>query len=226
MTDRSPKRRRLIWERTALALLALGALVGALVALQAARAGRLAPTDLATVLIGCIVIGIGAAGVAVTYSPGDIPRSPRLDRWKRAQQNRSLNLLGQICIGPLLMTGWIRSAIENMSTGDHWWAALYLILVVGVACSPSMVLMGWTYTEEADRPYLDEELDRSFRAKALATGFWALLAAGGIAWVLALTAPATVAYLLPFTLWFGGAAASSHFIWQHHRAQPADDDDA
>lgn len=225
MTDTLKMLRRAPLLRLALGLLAVIAFVGGVIALWAWRVGRLGAIDLSTILIVCIVISIAAAGTALTYTPGAIPRSRRLDRWEKAQRNRSLNLLGQICIGPILLIGWAQHAVEDLATGDTLWGVVHAVIVLAWVCSPPMILMGWSRPPKEDRAYLDDELDRSFRARALATGFWALLAAGGVAYGFALRSADTSPYLLPFSLWFGGAAACAHFIWLHHRAQPTSDGD-
>lgn len=225
MTDARKILRRARVLRLALGLLAVVAFVGGAAALWASRAGRLGVIDLSTILIVCIVIGIAAAGTALTYTPGAIPRSRRLDRWEKAQRNRSFNLVAQICIGPVLLGGWVQRAVEELAGGDTFWGVVHAVVVMVWVCSPPMILMGWSRPSREDRAYLDDELDRSFRAKALATGFWALLAAGGVVYGLALRSADTSPYLLPFSLWFGGAAACAHFVWLHHRAQPKGDGD-
>jgi hypothetical protein len=83
--------------------------------------------------------------------------------------------------------------------------------------SPAM-LMGWTGKKRSAGPDPDAELNRAFRARATASGFWALLACGALAYLISLQAPDVLPYFLPFGLWLGGSVACIHFVWLHRQA--------
>ncbi|RYG16341.1 MAG: hypothetical protein EON96_08950 [Caulobacteraceae bacterium] len=211
--------------RLALASIAALAFIGMGVALWARQAGLLDSLDAATILVVCSLTGVAGLGLAITYTPGDIPPSPKLDRWEKAQKNRSLNLIAQVCLGPVFLSNWSPGAVELLAEGRVLMGVLNVAAVVVWVLSPAVILMGWSKPPREDRGFVDDELDREFRARALASGFITLLVSGAATYVASLLAPATTPHLLPVALWFGGAVACAHFIWLHHRAQPTAEDD-
>lgn len=224
MTDLSPKRPRLSASRIALGILALIAAAGDVVVLLLWKTGRLNAIDLSTLLIVCTVIGIAAAGTALTYSPGpirDTGKSPK----EAFEASMSWRLLGTVVSG----FGWTSYAtIQSASAfneGDLPMAYLFAALVLLWASISPAALMGWAPGFRGTRQDPDHELNRAFRARATATGFWALLAGGGATNLVSLGSPEAVRWLLPFVLWLGGSIACIHFAWLHYRADedPGDD---
>jgi len=221
MTDLQKVRRRVPRLRLALGVLAAGAFICGVIALWAWRVGRLDAIDLSTALILCLLVGIAAGGTALTYTPGAIPDTGAMTGWDHLQKNRIWHLLGNVIAG-LLWTGMgMRWATQAFGEGDRLAGYGYAALVLLWLYLAPAALMGWG-AKPADP---DDELSRAFRARATATGFWALLAGGACAFLISFTAPTILPAFLPFVLWFGGAVACAHFVWLHYRAEQDLDDD-
>jgi len=223
MTDSLKARQRVSRLRLALGAVALLAIVAGAIILWTWQAGRLDVLDMSTALIVCIVVGVAAAGLALTYTPGPIPDTGSMTGRDHAQKNRLWSFAGTTVAG-LFWTGKgtseaIQAFGENDPVGGYIYAGLVLLLL---AIAPA-ALMGWGGSPVATEP--DDELSRSFRARATATGFWTLLVGGAAAFLISLSNPTVLPSLLPFALWLGGAVACAHFVWLHHRAEQDLDDD-
>lgn len=221
----SRRPRRILSLRLALTSIAGLAFVGVGVALLARQVGWLDALDAETLLVACSLVGVAGLGLAITHTPRESSPSPELDRWEKAQRNRSLHLVVQVCLGPVFLSSWSPHAVELLAEGRFLMGAMQIAAVIVWLLSPPVILMGWSKPAREDRDYLDDELDREFRARALATGFIAVLVSGAAAYVATLLAPETTPHVLPAALWFGGAVACAHFVWLHHRAQPTGDSD-
>ncbi len=221
MTDSLKVIRRIPRLKRALGVVAAVAFVGDAIALLAWRAGRLDAVDLSTVMILCSVVGVAAVGMALTYTPGAIPDTGSMTGWDHLQKNRIWHLLGNVIAG-LLWTGMgTRWATQAFGEGDRLAGYGYAALVLLYLYLAPAALMGWG----AKPAHPDDELSRAFRARATASGFWALLAGGACAFLISFTAPTILPALLPFVLWLGGAVACAHFVWLHYRAEQDLDDD-
>lgn len=215
MTRRTSMKRQITRLRVALALAGLAALTGDGVALLAWRAGKLDEIDLSTILIFATAIGFVAIGTALTYTPG-----PIIGGLKPAAAEKSLSwrLINNVLLG-LAWTGTgTLGATRAFNEGDQLGGYGYVALVLlWLHLAPAM-LMGWAKGHAPVRPDPDAELNKAFRAQAMASGFWVLLAYGAAAYVVSLTHPHILRYLLPFGLWLGGSVACAHFVWLHYRA--------
>lgn len=204
------------WLRLALGVMAAIAVIGGAIAIWAWHAGRLETVDLASILVLCGVVAAVTTGTALTYAPGPISKGLML-----AANERSLSwrLAYNVVLG-LLWTGWgttqaMRAFGEDDAVRGYAFVALVLLWLY---ISPAM-LMGWAGEKRSAGPDPDAELNRAFRARATASGFWALLACGALAYLINLRAAAVLPYFLPFGLWLGGAVACVHFVWLHRQAE-------
>lgn len=224
MTDRFPRRRRVMTLRIAMGVVAAIAAGGDVVALMLWKQGRLTTIDLSTLLIVCTVICIAAAGTALTYSPGRIPDTGKSLK-ESFEGSLSWRLLGNVVSG----FGWTSFGTIRSNTafneGDLPMAYMFAALVLLWASIAPAALMGWApgFRRTGNDP--DHELNRAFRSRATATGFWTLLAGGGATYLISMETPEAVRWLLPFALWLGGSIACIHFAWLHYRADRDLEDD-
>ncbi len=175
----------------------------------------------AAVLIALGLIALAAGAAAMASMPGaDRQRlhglGGRRDREQRARTSQMLFLpailLVTVSIGALnaarLLAGEREAAV--------WICALVVPLLV--ALPPAMV-MGWDGGARKLRRFLEDELTREFRARAMALGFWVLLGSATALYLFGLWRPAEAVALLPFALWAGGGAAALKFALLHRRAE-------
>lgn len=182
------------------------------------RAGRLDAVDLSTVLIPSLVIGLVAAGTALTYTPGRIPDTGRLGS---GPAERSLNwqLVSNVVVGLVWIGYGTMRAARAFGRDDELTGYFYAALVLLWLYVSPATLMGWAPQGKRLRDDPDRELNDAFRAQATASGFWALLAGGAVAFLISFSAPNILPYLLPFILWLGGSVACIHFVWLHRRVE-------
>jgi hypothetical protein len=223
MTDSLKARQRVSRLKLALFAGAVIAFAGDGVALWAWRSGQLSVIDLSTLLIVCSVLGIAAAGTALTYTPGAIADSRTLTAADNMQKDRIWRLIVTTGVGLLLTGQSTTQAVEAFREGALWSGYGSAVVVLAWLCAAPAALMGWREKAYGSEP--DDELSRAFRARATATGFWALLAGGGVTFLISLSHPAALPWFLPFALWFGGAVACAHFVWLHYRAEQDLEDD-
>lgn len=222
MTDVRKMLRRVPRLRLALGVAALAAFVGGAIVLWAWRAGRLDTVDMSTALIVCIVVGIAAAGMALTYTPGPIPPGSSKTFVERSLSRR---LVTSVVAG-LFWTGFgTMQASRAFGEGDWLTGYGYGCLVLLWLCAAPMTLMRGHDGEKPGATDPDAELNRAFRARATASGFWALMACGAAAFLISFRSPNLLIYLLPFGLWLGGSVACIHFVWLHYQADMDLDDD-
>lgn len=217
MTERVKMRQRVPRLRLALGVVALMAFVGGAITLWAWRAGRLDAVDMSTALILCIVVGVAAVGMALTYTPGPIPDTGRL-AGEPAEKSLNWRLVSNVVAG-LIWTGYgTAQAARAFGDGDQMTGYGYAALVLLWLYVSPATLMGWAPQGKKLRDDPDRELNHAFRARATASGFWALLAGGAAAFLISFSSPSVLAYLLPFILWLGGSVACIHFVWLHRQA--------
>ena len=185
------------------------------------RAGRLDTIDMASLLILCGVICAVALGTALTYTPGPI-RGGLLPGSR--ERSLSWTLINNVALGLFWIGTGTTRAVEAFAGQENLRGYSYVILVLLWLYVSPATLMGWIRRKKKDGPDPDEELNSVFRARATASGFWALLAVGAAAWLISLTRPDILLYALPFGLWLGGSIACVHFVWLHRRADLGDED--
>lgn len=207
-----------------LGVTALIALIADLAAVVVWRAGRLDTVDLSTLLILFTVIGLVSAGLAATYSPAPIPDNAS-GPTEPAEKSLSWRLLFNVATGfAWTVVGTLKS-IRAFDDGDPLMGYAFAVLVLLWAALSPGALMGWVPGFRLNAGDPDSELNRVFRARATASGFWALLAGGGGVYLIGFSAPEALRWMLPFILWMGGSIACIHFAWLHHRADEDLDDD-
>lgn len=217
MTDQSSKRPRAPRIRLGSAVVAVMSFICAGVTLWMWHAGRLDTLDMSTSLIMCLVVGVTLGGLALTYTPGEIPDTG-LIRKVTVQPSLSWQLVNNVLAG-LLWTAWgTLQASRAFGDGDLIAGYSYASLVLAWLYVSPATLMGWAPQGKRLREDPDRELNHAFRARATASGFWALLAGGAIAFLISFSAPDRVTYVLPFALWLGGSVACIHFVWLHRQA--------
>ena len=80
------------------------------------------------------------------------------------------------------------------------------------------VVMGWDGNSRKNRKYLEDELTRALRARAVVWAFAVLLAGGTIAFGLGLWRPEMGVTAIPFALVAAGGTASLRFAWLDREA--------
>lgn len=224
MTNGSPERRGAPRIRLGLAVVAAGAVVCAGLTVWMWHAGRLDTLEMSTSLILCLVVAVTLGGLALTYTPGDIPDTGRSGK-AIVEPSLSWQLVSNVVAG-LLWTSWgtaeaFRAFAEDNRFSSYGYASLVLLWLY---VSPA-TLMGWTPQGKRLRDDPDRELNHAFRTRATASGFWALMVGGAAAFLISFSAPGVLPYLLPFILWLGGSVACIHFVWLHYQADRGFGDD-
>lgn len=217
--------RRERWRQAALVVMWTAVLV-AIACVLAGLGGLIDRTGVSeTVFAACLIalslIGLAAWTAARAAAPGADHRrlaglDGRRDREQRARTSQLLvlpaMLLVTVSIGSLnaarLMAGEREAAV--------WICALVVPLLVVL---PPAMVMGWDGGARKLRRFLEDELTREFRARAMALGFWVLLGSATTLYLVGLWRPAEAVALLPFALWAGGGAAALKFALLHRRAE-------
>lgn len=224
MTKRSPKWGAVPRVRLGLAAVALMAFICAALTLWMWRVGRLDTLDMSTSLILSCVIGITLGGAALTYTPAPIPHTG-LKGKPTVEPSLTWQLVSNVVAGLLWIAWGTAQAARAFEDGDRLAGYCYASLVLLWLYASPATLMGWGPQGKRLRDDPDRELNHAFRARATASGFWALLAGGAAAFLISFSAPGMLTYLLPFALWLGGSVACVHFAWLHRQADkgPVDD---
>lgn len=81
-----------------------------------------------------------------------------------------------------------------------------------------MIVMGWDAYSKKNRRFLDDELSRSLRARAMTAGFFVLMAGGTAAFGLGLVRPELGVVAGLFAITAGGAATGVRFAWLYREA--------
>jgi hypothetical protein len=217
MTERVKMKQRVPRLRLALGAVAVIAFAFGGAAIWLWRVGRLDVLEMSTQLILCLVVGIAAAGTALTYTPGPIPDTGGL-AGEPAEKSLNWKLVSNVVAG-LVWTGYgTAQAAHAFGDGDRMTGYGYAALVLLWLYVSPATLMGWAPQGKKLRDDPDRELNHAFRAQATASGFWALLAGGAAAFLISFSSPSVLPYLLPFILWLGGSVACIHFVWLHRQA--------
>ncbi len=93
-----------------------------------------------------------------------------------------------------------------------------LWLPVGYAWLITMIIMGWDNHSRKNRKYLEDELTRVMRARALGPAFVVLMIGVTVAFGLGLGWPGLGTAALPFALAAAGATAGIRFAWLDREA--------
>lgn len=180
--------------------------------------GEAPPTVLAVIVLGFVTLGLAALSVA--HAPGAeagrLANSP--GRRDREQRRRTHRLVILSVFGPVggalgtLGSAYVLSGGQDFPAGTvAIWSVLW-----GVAL-PAMI-MGWDRDARRVKRFLEDELTRAFRARAVTTGFWVLLPGVVAAYVVGLWRPEWAVVALPLVMTGAGAAACLHFALLHRAA--------
>lgn len=201
-----------------MAVVAAGALVCAGLTLWMWHVERLDTLEMSTSLILCLVVAFTLGGLALTYTPGDIPDTGLRGK-AVVEPSLSWQLVSNVVAG-LLWTAWgTAEAFRAFADDDLFRGYAYASLVLLWLYVSPATLMGWAPQGNWVRDDPDRELNHTFRSRATASGFWGLMVGGAAAFLISFSVPGVLPYLLPFILWFGGAVACTHFVWLHYRAE-------
>lgn len=211
------RERRLRW---ALTVMWLALLLAVAMGLAGWR-GVLDDAAAIALLAGLSSVALASAAAALAFAPGaDRLRlhglGGRRDREQRARTAQLMvlpaSLLVMICIGAL--------NAHRMLDGERETAVLLPALIVPLlVLAPPMMVMGWDGGARKLRRFLEDELTREYRARAITTGFWVLLGSVTAIYVFGLWFPGDAVSILPLALWAGGSAAALRFALLHRRAE-------
>lgn len=175
------------------------------------------------VLIALAATALVAAAAGLAFAPGvDRQRlqglGGRRDREQRARTAQLTVLPASLLV--LILVGSLNARRMLLEGERDSTALLPALLVALLVVLPPVMVMGWDGGARKLRRYLEDELTREFRARAIATGFWVLLPGVVAAYLIGLWRPADAVVLLPMVLWAGGAAAALRFAALHRSAEP------
>ena len=162
--------------KTALIVLMVAVMVDVATAISMAR-GIIPPTTVAIITLAAITLSLVALAAVLGHAPG--PEARRLEaspgRRDREQNARTGQMLA------LTISSGVFALIAAMHGGDIVagevkFSAIAVIAAFAITALtlPAMV-MNWDGGARAAKRYLEDELTRAFRARAIATGFWVLL---------------------------------------------------
>ena len=104
--------------------------------------------------------------------------------------------------------------------GDRTMPVSFVVVGAGIwGILLPMMVMGWDGQGRKARRFLDDELTRSFRARAIILGFWVLLPGVAAVYVLGLGRPDWAVAALPLVMTVAGAAACLRFALLHRAAE-------
>lgn len=207
--------------------LATGVLGGALAALGfvfgQARSGDEATQAGVMAGIG-IALVFGGLGYAWVTRPNDHRwrTEGAVEKHDRLQARRAR----QLWLFPLAMTAFLfpaTLALQDILVGEGGLADyLSAVLPALYAWVVTAIALGWDRQSRDNRRYLDDELTRSLRARAVGAAFVVLMAGVTLALGLGLWRPELGIAALPFVLAAAGATAGIRFAWLDREAGRAD----
>lgn len=221
LAAREAKRTRRL--KTALIVLMVVVMVDVATAISMAR-GIIPPTTVAIITLAAITIGLVALAAVLGHTPGPealrLAGSPgRRDREQNARTGQIMTL--SVSSGIFALIAALRGA--DIVAGELEFSAIAVIAAFAIIALtlPAMV-MNWDGGARAAKRYLEDELTRAFRARAIATGFWVLLPGVLGVYLFGLWRPDQAIVFMPLALWAGAGAAAMHFALLN-RAADADE---
>lgn len=183
--------------------------------------GVIPPTPVAMIALGMITLGLAALAVLLAHAPGAEARrlaaSPgRRDREQKARTGQMLTLCASSAVVALIAV--LRGS--EIVGGEVELSAVMVVaaFAILIVTLPVMV-MGWDGGARAAKRYLEDELTRAFRARAITTGFWVLLPGMIGVYLLGLWRPEQTVIAMPLVLWAGCVAACLRFALLHRAAE-------
>jgi len=205
--------------RTALIVLMAAVLIDIATAVSMVR-GVIPPTTVTIIVLAFVTVGLAALAMMLGHAPGPETRrlaaSPgRRDREQRARTGQMMTLS---------ISSLVFALIAVLRGGDIVAGEMELDAVMVIAAFAIMALtlpamvMGWDGGARAAKRYLEDELTRAFRARAVTTGFWVLLPGMIAVYLFGLWRPDQAIVFMPLALWAGAAAACGRFALLHRAA--------
>lgn len=205
--------------KTALIVLMAAVLIDIATAVSMAR-GVIPPAAVTIIVLAFITVGLAALAVVLGHAPGPEARllaaSPgRRDREQRARTAQMLTL--SISSSVFALIAVLRGG--DIVAGEVELSAILVVagFAIMAVTLPAMV-MNWDGGARAAKHYLEDELTRTFRARAITTGFWVLLPGVIAVYLLGLWRPDQAIVFMPLALWAGAAAACGRFVLLHRAA--------
>jgi len=206
--------------RFKIALIVLAMVVAMDVAVIAAvLRGMAPPSPLAIIVLGVVTVGLAA--LAMFHGPGNEAR--RLNRMPGRRDSVQSARTSQMLI--VTLTSAVLTLVAMLHSRDIVAGELAPSTTMIVAAFATMALtlpamvMGWDGQARAQKRFLEDELTRVFRGRAITTGFWVLLPGVVLVYLFGLWRPDQAVVLMPLVLWAGGAAASLRFALLHRAAE-------
>lgn len=209
--------------KTALIVLMVAVMVDVAAAISMAR-GIIPPTTVAIIILAAVTIGLvvlaAVLGHALSPEARRLAASPgRRDREQSARTRQMVALTVSSAVFALIAV--LRGG--EIVAGEVEFSAIAVIAAFAIIALtlPAMV-MNWDGGARAAKRYLEDELTRAFRARAIATGFWVLLPGVIGVYLFGLWRPDQAIVVMPLALWAGAGAAAMHFALLN-RAADADE---
>lgn len=205
--------------KTALIVLMVAVTVDVATAISMAR-GIIPLTTVAIVILAAVTIGLVALaavlGHALSPEARRLAASPgRRDREQNARTGQILALT--VSSGVFAAIAALRGG--DIVAGEVEFSAITVIAAFAITTMTlSAMVMNWDGGARAAKRYLEDELTRAFRARAIATGFWVLLPGVIGVYLFGLWRPDEAIVFMPLALWSGAAAAAVHFAFLNRAA--------
>ena len=173
-----------------------------------------------------LLVGIGVAGFFVGLAKLWIERQIDLAgiegggaRKRERMQAQRASMLWALPIVTVLMLGLALEPARDVLAGEtvgrgYFWLGMPVLYAWFITATT----MGWDVYSRKNRRFLDDELTRVLRMRALTPAFAVLMAGVTIALVLGLVRPLMGIVALPFVLAAAAATAGIRFAWLDREA--------
>lgn len=205
--------------KTALIVLMSAVMIDIATAVSMAR-GVIPSAAFTIIVLAFITVGLAALVVVLSQAPGAEARrlasSPgRRDREQRARYGQMLTLSLSSAVFALISV--LRGG--DIIAGESELSAIMVVAAFAIMALtlPAMV-MNWDGGARAMKRFLEDELTREFRARAMITGFWVLMPGVIGVWLAGLWLPEQAIVFMPLVLWAGAASACLRFALLHRAA--------
>lgn len=143
-------------------------------------------------------------------------REQRRDREQRARTRQMTTLIVSSLVFALVAV--LRGG--DIVAGEGELSAIMVVATFAlIAVTLPAMVMNWDGGARAAKRYLEDELTRAFRARAITTGFWVLLPGLIAVYLFGLWRPGQAIVFMPLALWAGAAAACGRFVLLHRAAE-------
>lgn len=169
--------------------------------------GFLTGIGFAVLFAGVVRVWIDREIDVAAVAPGGARKRERLQAQRASQ-------LWLFPVATVVLLGMALAPAGRMLEGradlrDLWW----LLLPVLYGWVITAITLGWDAHSRNNRRFLDDELTRALRARAIKAGFIVLMLGTTAALILGLIRAELSVVAMPFVLALGGAAAGIRFAW-------------